>query len=196
MTPAVTRTDVEELYRRHAGELHGYLHRRAGQAGADLLGEVFVVALERLGELPEPELRRAWLFGTARRLLLAAERNTRRRQHAEYERARLHDPAAETSDADRSDRVRAVRDALASLREPDRELIRLTEWERLQITEAALVLGVRPGTARVRLHRARRALAAHPLLQGLLEPPTDPEPDPASDRQAIAGMQNSEPELC
>ncbi len=110
-----TRTDVEELFRRHAGELRGYLYRRAGQGGADLLGEVFVVALQRLGDLPEPELRRAWLFGTARRLLMAAERNTRQRQQAESERARFREAAADASDVGRSDRVRAVRDALAIL---------------------------------------------------------------------------------
>jgi RNA polymerase sigma-70 factor (ECF subfamily) len=189
--PAASRTDVEELYRLHAGELHGYLHRRAGQAGADLLGEVFVVALQRLSDLPEPELRRAWLFGTARRLLLAAERKTRKRQDAETERARFHEPAADTWDVDRLQRVRRVRDALASLREPDQDLIRLTEWERLQITEAAVVLGLRPGTARVRLYRARRALAAHPSLQAVLEPPTDPQTQPARAAQAISGNGHS-----
>jgi RNA polymerase sigma-70 factor (ECF subfamily) len=164
----VVRADVEELYRRHAAELHGYLYRRAGQAGADLLGEVFVVALQRADDLPEPEVRRAWLYGVARRLLLVADRTERRRHHAETERARLHEPTA-TDDVDRSDRAQAVRDALDSLREPDRELIRLTEWEQLPISEAAVVLGLRAGTARVRLHRARRALAAHPALQGVLE---------------------------
>jgi RNA polymerase sigma factor (sigma-70 family) len=181
--PDASRSDVEELYRRHAGELRGYLYRRAGQAGADLLGEVFVVVLQRMGDLPEPDLRRAWLFGTARRLLLAAERNTRKRQHAESGRARFHEPTGDNSEVDRSDRARAVRDALASLREPDRELIRLTEWERLEITEVAIVLGLRPGTARVRLHRARRALAAHPALQSLLEPPTEPDPEPVKAQQ-------------
>ena len=65
--------------------------------------------------------------------------------------------------------ARAVRTALASLREQDQELIRLTEWEQLSITEAALVLGLKPATARVRLHRARRSLAAHPALEGLFE---------------------------
>lgn len=169
---------MEELYRRHAGELHGYLYRRAGQAGADLLGDVFVVVLQRLGDLPEPDRRRAWLFSTARRLLLAAERNTRKRHHAENQRARFHKPTAGNPEVDRSDRDRAVRDALASLREQDRELIRLTEWERLEITEAAIVLGLRPGTARVRLHRARRALAADPALQGLLGAPINPDPEP------------------
>lgn len=172
MKPAASRADVEELYRRHAGEIRGYLYRRAGQAGADLLGEVFVVALQRVDDLPEPDVRRAWLFGTARRLLLAADRSDRQRHQAEIERARFGEPPLDAADGGRSDRARAVRAALASLREPDRELIRLTEWERLPITEAAAVLGLRPGTARVRLHRARRTLAAHPALQGLLEPAT------------------------
>jgi RNA polymerase sigma-70 factor (ECF subfamily) len=130
--PTATRADVEQLYRRHAGEIRGYLYRRAGQAGADLL--------------------------------LAAHREARHRQDAETERARVHESSAAREDGGRASAVRA---ALDDLREPDRELIRLTEWERLSTAEAAVVLGLRPGTARVRLHRARRALAGHPALADL-----------------------------
>lgn len=165
--PDASRADVEELYRRHATEIRGYLYRRAGQAGADLLGEVFVVALQRVDDLPEPDVRRAWLFGTARRVLLAAERSDRQRRQAEVERARFGEPVPDDPGVGPSDQGAVVRAALASLREPDRELIRLTEWERLSITAAAVVLGLRPGTARVRLHRARRTLAAHPALADL-----------------------------
>ncbi|WP_343905353.1 sigma-70 family RNA polymerase sigma factor [Nocardioides aquiterrae] len=170
MRPTASPREIEDLYRRHADELRGYLYRRAGPAGADLLGEVFVVALQRRSDLPAPELRRAWLFGTARRLLLAADRTARRRHSAEAERARLAD-AVPPGEDDRSAVTRAVQQALASLREQDRELIRLTEWERLPVTEAAMVLGVRAGTARVRLHRARRALADHPALRDLHDRP-------------------------
>jgi RNA polymerase sigma-70 factor (ECF subfamily) len=174
-----TKADVAELYELHAGELHGYLYRRAGQAGADLLGEVFVIGLQRLADLPEPQLRRAWLFGTARNLLLAQQRTVARRARAEDERARLIEPSIEVAARDTSARDRAVHEALASLAEADRELIRLTEWEQLQIAEAAVVLGMRPGTARMRLLRARRALAAHHALRTL----TDAEPQPlAADR--------------
>ena len=165
----VSPADVEELYRRHAGELHGYLHRRAGQAGADLLADVFVVALQRISDLPEPALRRAWLYGTARRLLLARSRESRQRHAALRELMHL----VPSSDSDPGEvpsaKIRAVRTALASLCEQDRELIRLTEWEQLSITEAALVLGLKPTTARVRLHRARCSLAAHPAFEGLFE---------------------------
>lgn len=176
MTRPPSHDDIESLYRLHGVELRGYLYRRAGPAGADLLGEVFVVALRRRAELPDPDRRRAWLFGVARRLLLAAERDARRRRQAELERADVDgaDPGAVPEE--RTDRVTAVRLALSSLGEPDRELIRLTEWERLGIDEAAAVLGLRPGTARVRLHRARRRLAQHPALLALIDPGSRQEP--------------------
>jgi RNA polymerase sigma-70 factor (ECF subfamily) len=170
----VSRAEVEELYRRHAGELHGYLYRRAGQAGADLLADVFVVALQRIDDLPEPAMRRAWLYGTARRLLLARSRESRKRQAAEHELLHLSPGNADSGEVP-SARTRAVRTALASLREKDRELIRLTEWEQLSIAEAALVLDLKSGTARVRLHRARRSLATHPAVAGLFDPTDDHE---------------------
>jgi len=48
------RLDVEALYRRHAGELRGFLYRRAGETGAELLGDVFVIALKRVDECGSP----------------------------------------------------------------------------------------------------------------------------------------------
>ncbi|WP_211332477.1 RNA polymerase sigma factor [Nocardioides aurantiacus] len=164
---------MEELYRRHAGELRGYLHRRGGPPGADLLADVFVIALQRIDDLPEPAMRRAWLFGTARRLLLASQRESRQRHEAEHQHARSDGPQVHNLVDDRPDKHLTVRQALESLREPDRELIRLTEWEQLGVSEAAMVLGLRPGTARVRLHRARRTLASHPALRALLASRTD-----------------------
>jgi RNA polymerase sigma-70 factor, ECF subfamily len=53
----------------------------------------------------------------------------------------------------------------------DREVLRLVAWEGLTPAELAVALGVRPGTARVRLHRARRALAADPAVRALVEEP-------------------------
>jgi RNA polymerase sigma-70 factor (ECF subfamily) len=164
-----TRADVAALFERHAGELHGYLYRRGGQSGADLLGEVFAIALQRLERLPEEDLRRAWLFGTARRLLLAEERSARRRESAEKERATFIDPHLPASRDDDAVRRIAIEEALASLKEIDRELIRLTEWEGLQIAEAAAALSMRPGAARTRLMRARQRLAGHEAMQEITD---------------------------
>jgi RNA polymerase sigma-70 factor, ECF subfamily len=48
--------------------------------------------------------------------------------------------------------------ALTRLSESDRELLLLIAWEGLSPVEAAVVLGIKPATARVRLLRARRRL--------------------------------------
>ena len=65
--------------------------------------------------------------------------------------------------------VGVVAAAMDRLPPGDREVLRLVEWECLTPAELATALGVRPGTARVRLHRARRALAADPEVRALVE---------------------------
>lgn len=162
----LTATQFEALYRRTAPELHAYLSRRVGDAASDLLSEVFVVAWNRRRELPAKRLHRAWLFGVARRVALGHSRSALRR--ADAERRAFLTPAP-TEDAAREAACRIVREALSGLNETDRELIRLTEWEELTIVEAAVAIGITAGTARVRLHRARQRLAAHPAMVALIE---------------------------
>jgi hypothetical protein len=53
-----------------------------------------------------------------------------------------------------------VRWALRTLRDSDQQVLRLVVGEGLTIRQAAVVLGCRPVTARVRLRRARARLAA------------------------------------
>ncbi|WP_300399799.1 sigma factor-like helix-turn-helix DNA-binding protein [Nocardioides sp.] len=72
-------------------------------------------------------------------------------------------PAADDPAAD------VVRAAIGRLKPSDRELLRLTSWEGLTPAEIAVALGVRPATARVRLHRARQALASDPDVRALVE---------------------------
>lgn len=59
--------------------------------------------------------------------------------------------------------------AIGRLSPGHQEVLRLVEWERLTPAELATALGVRAGTARVRLHRARMALAADPAVRALVE---------------------------
>jgi RNA polymerase sigma-70 factor (ECF subfamily) len=154
--------EFDQLYRRHAGQVRAYALRRTEPAAAadDVVAEVFVVAWRRWGEVPDPAL--PWLLGVARKVLA----NQRRSEHrAVALRTRLNaEPAAPTVSPSAGLDHRVLR-ALGDLGERDRELLMLIAWEGLSVTEAATVLGVRPGTAAVRLHRARqrfaRALSAH-----------------------------------
>jgi RNA polymerase sigma factor (sigma-70 family) len=162
---AVTPEAFEELYRRTSAEVLWFLRRRVGDEAPDLLADVFVLAWEKRDSLPAEWLRRAWLFGVARRLLLSHGRQTARGLAAEHEASRL--PTRIEGHA--GDGIgEAVRAALARLPEIDRELIQLTEWEGLSIAEAAVATALKPGTARVRLHRARLRLASDPTLAALV----------------------------
>lgn len=142
-----------------APDLLAYLQRRVGLDDApDLLGEAMVVAWRRAADVPgDPERARMWLFGIARKTLLNHARGERRRW-ALADRIRIHaDPDAAAPAAD--DGVE-VRDAIARL-DPDlAELVRLVHWERLNLVQAAEVLGIPDSTARTRYARAKEALRA------------------------------------
>ena len=156
----------EELFQQTRAPLLGYLTRRAPvDDAADLLAEVYLVAWRRRSDLPRGDERRLWLFGVARRLVAEHHRLT-------WARADAEQLASETPvEPGRTDEARelAVLRALGSLSGLDRELVTLTAWEGLSPAEAARVVGITAGTARVRLHRARARLARHPRLRELLE---------------------------
>jgi RNA polymerase sigma-70 factor, ECF subfamily len=168
------QAQFEALFRDMRAPLLGYLTRRAPSEDAtDLLAEVYLVAWHRRADLPSGEERRLWLYGVARRLLAEHHRHSLQRTDAEGEAG--EPPTTERRNDDRRDEV--VRRALDSLSHVDRELVTLTTWERLSPAEAARVVGITAGTARVRLHRARARLARHPTLRELLDE-TDPKATP------------------
>lgn len=166
MSTELAAAEFEELYRATAGELFGYVRRRTAADAEDLVAEVYATAWRRRGDLPAPMLRRAWLFGTARKLMLAEGRRRSAEGSAVAGLAALDPPVEE--DQEPGDAGVVVRAALERLPAREREILRLVEWERLTPAELAVALGVRPGTARVRLHRARQALAADPEVRALL----------------------------
>ncbi len=175
MGRAVSDQEFEKLYTETARDVLAYVRRRTSGDADDLVAEVYAVAWRRRTDLPAPMLRRAWLFGVARTLLLADGRQQRRDREVISELATQPEPSAGPTDADRTAKVMAA--ALARLAPNDREVLQLVAWEGLTPAELAVALGVRPGTARVRLHRARRALASDRDVRALVE-----EPEPAHSR--------------
>jgi RNA polymerase sigma-70 factor (ECF subfamily) len=163
-----------EVVTRHEVAVHAFLARRAGpQVAADLLGEVWVRAFAgRGGYDPAYPDARPWLFGIARNVLRSHWRARRAADHppaASYPASAGHSagagrPAAEDPwDAvidrlDSAPRARALLAAVRALPAAERDVLLLVAWEQLTPTQAAATLGVPPGTARSRLHRARAAL--------------------------------------
>ena len=172
------RAEFEALFLDTRTPLLAYLTRRApAEDAADLLAEVYLVAWRRRADLPAGDERRLWLYGVARRLIAAHHRTSWPATNRAEET--VPDQAPDDRPAD-DRRGKVVRRALETLSELDRELVTLTTWEGLSPTEAAHVVGITAGTARVRLHRARGRLAHHPRLRALLDDPDDDaETDPA-----------------
>jgi RNA polymerase sigma factor (sigma-70 family) len=150
----------EERFRRvYAGNFEAvlaYATRRVSQPAdaADVVAETFLVAWRRLRELPPGDEARLWLYGVARRVLANHQRGGVRRERLHQ---RLLTFAAADPGIDLSSRL-AVREAVASLPEMDREVLMLTAWEGLEPREAATVLRISPAAVRTRLSRARTRL--------------------------------------
>src|SRR4051794_16832625 len=156
----------EDAYRTSGTAVLGYALRRSEsrEDALDVVAETFATAWRRRADLPaDPDEVRPWLFGIARRCLANAARRTHR---ATRLGERLADAFTGTDVPDPSrlhehsvDRQQVGR-ALQQLSAEDRELVTLIAWEGLTPAQAAAVLGLSPGAARVRLHRARTRLRA------------------------------------
>ncbi|MEU6995138.1 sigma-70 family RNA polymerase sigma factor [Streptomyces sp. NPDC046465] len=151
----------EPLVRRHSAALHGYFARRAPQAADDLLSEAWLQAYTaRRGFDAGRGLARAWLFGVARNVLSAHWRRTDRQRPGPPGEGRDDPWEAVDARLDAASVAPRLRALLAELPPEERELLLLVAWEQLTPGEAAAVVGIPAGTARSRLHRARRRLRA------------------------------------
>ncbi len=152
-------TRFEQLVADTSPDLLAYALRRSKspEDAADVVAETFLIAWRKIDKLPSGEEERLWLFGAARNVL---RRSASRRhvEHAAVERlgGELREAIASAPASDEGSPI--LRNALARLPEPQREVILLAAWEELTPREIAVVTGVPVNLVRVRLHRARARL--------------------------------------
>lgn len=146
----------EALFREHHRAVRGYALRRADPATADdVVADTFLVCWRRLERVPDDA--RPWLFGVARKCLANRHRQAAR-GGALAERLIPPDGARDPEDV-AGDRD-VIRIAFGQLSERDREALALVAWEDLDLRSAARAAGCSRAAFAVRLHRARRRLAA------------------------------------
>lgn len=162
MTEIRDRQRYEAVYARTYTDLVRFVVRRGcpSDQAEDVVAEAFAVAWRRLADLPgDSGEARAWLFGIARRLLVAKQRADTRGhelsiriagQVAVEGPALAHDDLVATS----VDLVQAWN----RLTPAHQEALSLSVWEGLTGAQAAQVLGISPVAFRIRLSRARRVL--------------------------------------
>lgn len=153
----------EDLARRFYAGVYNYLcwTSRDPALAEDLTQETFMCAWRSIGELRSRRAARVWIYRVARNQFL------QHRRRSEVETVPLDDPTAadvasgaldSQAHLERTALREAVKRALRSLNEEQREVIILGNLEGLSLAQVAQVLDVPIGTVKSRRARAFAAL--------------------------------------
>lgn len=185
------------LYQQHCDAVHAYARRRVDtdEDAEDVVVEVFATAWRRRSDVPEQAL--PWLYATASNVIAHVVRGQTRRRRLGARLAVVRpmgsggdDPADHVVDTAAARTT--VAQAMAAMPASDAELLRLWAWEHLEPAQIADVLGITPGTARTRLHRARTRLRESLRAQGMSGPWEDSTPDTQTASRLRAAGHGSE----
>jgi RNA polymerase sigma factor (sigma-70 family) len=151
----------DSLFETHHLAIYRYCVRRLGVADAqDAAAEVFAVAWRRIGDVPDGEGSRAWLYSVARRVVSNQYRGRVRRSNLsrrlEGAVRSSHEISGKSPGGDPD--FEMLYKALGQLSSTDRELLTLSYWDALTRTEIALVLQISENAVDQRLFRARKRL--------------------------------------
>lgn len=153
-TPALD-VEFEKLYRANRDDVYAYVATlvRDRATAEDVTSTAFERAYRKRASFDRRRGEaRGWLFGIARNAALDELRKRKRRAWLAAEPA---DPDASVdSVAEESERRLALRQALATLSGPDRELIALRFFAGLSMAEIGTTLGISESNAGTRTHRA------------------------------------------
>ena len=171
---------MDRLFQQERPLLYGFIFRlvRDPEETQNLVQETFLQAFQCMDTFQGRSKFSTWLCAIAKNVVFLSFRKTRRyKVYSEEELDRLParfnvsglptgaytawDPEALVEE---NEWARIVRAAIDRLSEKDRAIITLRVMEEFSTGEAARVLRISEGNARVRLHRARNA------LRKLLEP--------------------------
>ena len=179
----------ETFYRRHIVAITKFVARRVDDPylAADLTAEVFVAVVDTAHAYRRDRgSELGWLYGIARNIVAADRRRSAREARATGRLAgrRLADDddiARLEERIDAASAGRAAYRAISGLPETERAVLELVALDGLAVRDVAAVLGIAPGTARVRLHRARRSAQA--AMNAFA--PRRPEPDRTRQRDIV-----------
>ncbi len=158
----------EACWHAHIRRVVAYAERHVGRdASYDIAASTFLTAWRTWESVPLEPL--PWLISVACGHVRNHHRSLRRRSTLEQRLALLEASAFAGLDVSvtATDRAEAL-STLAAMPDGDREALLLVAWDGLTTEQAAEVLGCRPGTLRMRLHRARVRIEAALSTNGIV----------------------------
>ena len=151
-------TDFDALYKRYAPDVYHFALYLSGERGEaeDITSETFV----RVWASPEPiraATVRGYLFTIARNLFLQGLRKKSRHVALDED---LRDPKASPyAQAEQKAKLQAVLAELQKLPEIDRAALLMRAFDEMPYEEIARAVGISLAAVKVKIHRARLALA-------------------------------------
>ena len=154
---------TQYLYEKHGQRVFTFCYSRLRnrEEAQDAAQTTFIYVMRSLQRGVEPEFELAWLLKIAFNVCRGVRRSTGRNSAAIQDVEDIDAIAApQAAGYEGSERVAALREALASLPESQRRGILLREWQGLSYAEIADELGLSLGAVETLLFRARRNLAS------------------------------------
>jgi RNA polymerase sigma-70 factor (ECF subfamily) len=148
-----------DLFRRHFDAVYRFFEHKVGGDADDLAQRTFTACTASRERFGGRSSFRTYVFAIARNELYTFLRRRPRGEQIDFEQTSIAELV--TSVGGRLDRAREVellRTVLRQLPAEQQLLLELHYWHELDAAALAEVLEVPPGTVRVRLLRARRAL--------------------------------------
>ena len=146
----------QDVYREHLGPIRAYLARRVpfGEV-EDLAADIFAVAWKKRARVtPGEEL--PWLYRIASYVVANYRRKEKHRSDFLW---LFHEPDSAPAADTLLDQDPALATAWKSLTANQRELLSLVVVDGVALKDAAVVVGITPNAASIRVHRAKKQLA-------------------------------------
>jgi len=158
----------ESLVEAHLDAVHAYARAKLRQEdlAREIVQRTFLKAFEKLGQLRDPLAARGWLLSILRNEI-AMEFRASARFEVWDEEAFENLPGSDDGDAVDPSLLAALPGALDQLPEAARSILLLRYQQELSYEQISDLLGLPLGTIQSRLHRAKAALKAAMVQEGL-----------------------------
>ncbi|HEU0033899.1 MAG TPA: sigma-70 family RNA polymerase sigma factor [Kofleriaceae bacterium] len=151
----------QELFARHFASIYRFFEHKVGGDADDLTQRTFTACVASRDRFRGQSSFRTYLFAIARNELYTYLRKLPRGEHVDFELTSIAALVTSlSSQLGRARQIEQLRLALAELPAEQQLLLELHYWHDLDAAALSEVFEVPPGTIRVRLLRARKALRA------------------------------------
>jgi RNA polymerase sigma factor (sigma-70 family) len=149
----------EDLFARHFRPVYRFFEHKVGGEADELVQRTFLHCVRARDQFLGQSSFRTYLFAIARRELYGYLREKARAPQLDFETTSIGQILTSPSGRlDRARRIDRLREALRTLPAEQQLLLELHYWQELDAAALGEIFGAEPGTIRVRLLRARKAL--------------------------------------